>query len=463
MSLDPAPDEMRRLARLALDRALDARTQIREARVHTPPDPTELQALLAEPLPREGKGLADCIERFHDRVLPRATRVDHPRFFGYVPAPGSFASVVGDLMAAFANPFVGSWLGGASMAQLELVVLGWLREALGLPAEWSSGILTSGGSLANLSALAAAREACPAPLARQTIYTSSEAHYSVSKAARILGYTDEQIVALPVDLEQRLATDGLATRLESDLADGFVPAAIVPTVGTTSTGAVDDVAACAAIGRRHGAWIHVDGAYGAAMALCPEETAIREALATADSLTLDPHKWLYAGIESGCLLTRRAGSLEQAFTGDGAYLQDLPRDAVNLFERGPELTRGGRALKLWTLLRGLGVDALADAVRHDQAMARRAADRLLADPRIKLVTPPRMSVFSFAVPGSDEGGRRLVEALHRDGFCFLSSSRVAGSFVLRFCVVNHRTTEQDIDDTVDRVLALLDELPPDAS
>ena len=455
MSLDPDPAEMRRLAHLAIERAIADRAALADARVITPPDPAVLRPLCAEPLPRAGHGVDSSLAKFFDELLPLATRVDHPRFFGYVPAPGSFVGALGDWLASVTNLFVGSWLGGASFAQLEVQVLDWLRDALGLEAAWGHGLLTSGGSMANLTALCVARERCAAPLERQTVHTSVEAHGSVRKAARILGYREENVIAVPVGFEQRIHPGALAESLDAADARGLVPAAVVATVGTTSTGAVDDVVACAGAAAEHGAWVHVDGAWGAAMAVLPERTEIRAALAAADSITLDPHKWLYTPLESGCLLTRHAGILEATFRAEGDYLQDVPRDEVNFFDRGPEMSRGARALKLWLLLRSVGVDRIADAIRHDCALAERARARLGQDPRITVVTEPRMSVFSFRVPGGEEANADLVRRIHADGFCLLSSSRVAGSYVIRFCVVNHRTTEDDVDRTVDRVLALI--------
>ncbi|MBK8975550.1 MAG: aminotransferase class V-fold PLP-dependent enzyme [Planctomycetes bacterium] len=459
MTLDPSPEEMRRIGQRAVDRIVADRAALRDARVFTEPDAAALRELLAEPLPRQGLGLDATLDRFFDVVLPSATRVDHPRFLAYVPAPGSYAGALGAWLAAATNLFVGTWLGGASAAQLEVQVLDWLREALGLDSSWSTGVLTSGGSLANLQALAAARDRCAGPLARKTLYASAEAHDSVRKAAHVLGFEPQQLRTVPVGLAQELRVDALAERIMEDRARGLRPCAVVATVGTTSTGAIDDVAACRALCDRHGMWLHADGAWGAALALCEERGDVRAAIAAADSLTIDAHKWLYAPIDCGCLLTRRSGALERTFGGRGAYLQDVPEDAVNFHALGPELTRGSRALKLWMLLRGMGIDAIAAAIRGDCARARRARDRLVEDPRITIVTEPRLAVFSFRVSvGDDDDGtatRQTLARLHAGGHTFLSSSRVNGGFVIRFCVTNHRTTDDDVDAAVDAILAAI--------
>jgi glutamate/tyrosine decarboxylase-like PLP-dependent enzyme len=289
MDLDPDPAEMRRLGYRAVDRAVDHLSALRTRRVATPPVAAELRELLTEPLPRAPLGLEASLDRWFDRILPRATLVNHPRFFAYIPGPGSFAGALGEWLAAATNLFVGSWLGGAVMAQLELQTLDWVREALGLPADFGAGILTTGGSMANLGALAAAlRHGRDRGNAR--IYPGSEAHYSMAKAARILGLGDEQIRILPADASQRLDPEALARAIAEDLDNGHVPRFLCATAGTTATGAIDPIDACATLCATHGMWLHVDGAYGGAAAILPEFGELRAWLARADSITIDPHK-----------------------------------------------------------------------------------------------------------------------------------------------------------------------------
>lgn len=454
MSIDPPLEEMRRIGHLAVDRAVSYLDSLGDQRVVTRPLAEDLVPLVSEPLPRTGKGMDDSIRRYFEDLLPRATRLNHPRFFAYIPGPGSFAGAVGEWLAASTNLFVGSWLGGASMTQLEVQVLDWLREMLHLPDEFT-GIITSGGSIANLSALAAARTRT-LDGSRSTVYTSSEAHYSVAKAARILGIPEANVRSLAVDNQQRLQPQSVADAIERDRRSGFLPMALCVTAGTTNTGAVDPLGKHADLCERERLWLHVDAAYGAAMALVPEGADALAGLDRADSITLDPHKWFYSPFECGCLLTRRIDELTTAFQGDGTYMRDVPRDEVNFFTRGPELSRGNRALKLWMLLRSVGVDAVATAVAEDIRLCRLACELLEEDPRIHIVTRPQMSVFTFAVEGDDEAGQSLMDAILTDGYLMLSSSLVANCFVLRFCVANHRTTEEDIRTSVTRIRSLLD-------
>ena len=453
MTLDPELEEMRRLGYRAVDRAVAHLGELGDRRVARRVTSAAMRALVREPLPRTGCGVESSLDRFFDELLPHATLVNHPRFFAYIPGPGSFVGAVGEWIAAVSNTFVGTWLGGAVMAQLEVEVLDWLRQALALPEEFS-GVLTSGGSMANLAALAAAvgRPARPGAV----VYLSREAHYSVAKAARVLGLASDRVRTLAVDDHQRLSVSAVAEAIARDRAAGLVPRVVCANAGTTSTGAVDPLPELAVLCRAEGLWFHVDAAYGGAVALLPEGRQWLAGLDEADSITLDPHKWLYSPFESGCLLTRQVDALREAFTGDGDYMQDIPRDEVNFFERGPELSRGNRALKLWLLFRSVGIDAIAAAIAEDIRLCRLAHDLLAADPRIEIVTPPAMSVFSFALRAGEAASRALMERILADGYLMLSSSNVAGRHVLRWCVANHRTGEHDIRASVGRVIGLIE-------
>lgn len=457
-SLDPSPEEMRRLGYAAVDRIVEHLEALRDARVVTPPDAAEFERRTREPLPDAPRPLDASVDHFFREIMPRATLVNHPRFFAYVPGPGSFAGSIGDFVASATNCFVGTFLGGAIMTQLEAQVIDWLSESLELPSG-CAGLLTTGGSMANLTAIAAARSRSDNDPNRVRVITSDESHYSVAKAARVLGIAPERIHQVASDPATQ-AMDFVAC--ERELArDGTK--IVVATMGTTSTGAVDPIDRIAdAANGRDDVWLHIDGAYGAAMALLPERRDLRSSLARADSLTLDPHKWLYAPFESGCIITRHPGALRAAFAADGAYMQDVPRDAINPFEFGPELSRGNRALKLWTLFRSVGFDAIRDAIRRDVALCRLAHDLLREDPRIEIVTSPAMSVFSFTLRGALEAAAPdLVQHLFTSGFMMLSSTRVAERFAIRWCVVNHRTTRDDIEACVQYVREAIDGLQVD--
>jgi len=451
MSLDPDESEMRRIGCRAAELVASHLAQLGDRKVIAPRDADQLRALVAEPLPAAGKGLDDCLDVYFEQLMPHATLVNHPRFFAYVPGPGSFAGALGEWLAAATNTFVGTWLGAAVMGPLELQVIDWLVEAVGLPRAFS-GVLTSGGSLANLSALLAALGGVDR--AQAVLYLGEEGHHSLAKGARILGIG--HVRSVRSDDQLRIDPAALTAAIAADRARGLSPVAVVAAAGTTNTGAVDPISALAAIAEREGLWLHVDAAYGGAAALLPEWRAAFAGWERADSITIDPHKWFYAPFEAGCLLTRRLDRLSEAFAGDASYMQDVPRNEVNFFERGPELSRQNRALKLWMLLRGVGVDAIALHVQRDIDHAALAAELIAQDPRLELITRPSLSLFTFAPRAGDQAALALIDQIVADGTLMLSSTRLAGRVVLRFCVVSHRTTEEDIRAAVARLRKLCD-------
>jgi len=456
MTIDPSPEEMRRLGHVLADRATDYLSDLGQRRVARRHDSQTLKLQVQEPLPRAPLGVEASLDLFFDQFMPSATLVNHPRFFAYIPGPGSFIGALGEWAAAITNCFVGTWLGGASMAQLELQTIDWLREAMGLP-EPCEGIVTSGGSMANLSGIAAARSnACAPTDATLTLYTSCQAHYSIDKSAKLLGFPQENIRSVATDASQRLCVDALMSAIEKDRACGRTPFLVCATAGTTNTGAIDPLQEIADLCERQDLWLHVDAAYGGAVALLEEERSKLAGIERADSITLDPHKWLYTPFDCGCLLTRRVDALVNAFTAEGSYMQDVPREEVNFFERGPELSRGNRALKLWLLLRSVGIDTIAAAIGKDLQFCRLARELLAADPRVHIITEPSLSIFTFAIEGGESVNRDLFERILEDGYLMLSTTQVAGEYVLRLCFANHRTTEDDVRSSMQRILDLIE-------
>jgi glutamate/tyrosine decarboxylase-like PLP-dependent enzyme len=453
---------MRRIGRLAADAVADYLASLDTLPVASPGTAADFAALVDEPLPEEGRGIEDGIRFFGERVVPRMTRVNHPRFHAYIPCPSSFAGAVGAMLAAGTNPFAGTWLGGATLASLELTVLRWIAQLVGYPAD-AAGILTSGGSTANLVALAAARaRAGRDTLERGRIYVSEEGHASMDKAAAILGYAPEAMRPVPVDGALRMLPDALERRVREDAAAGARPFFACANAGTVNTGSVDPLAAVADVCDRHGLWFHVDGAYGGFAALAERGRRLFAGMERADSLTLDPHKWLYAPMGTGCALVRDEAALRSAFAAHGEYLRDLPPDEVNFLDRGPELSRPARVVGVWMVVRSAGRRELARQVEADLRLARLAADLLAEDPRLEIVVPPELSVAAFrhaARPGEAENDRaardlRLMDATLRDGTLMLSTTRIRGRSALRMVVMNHRTTEEHVRRSVARIREL---------
>ncbi len=322
-------------------------------------------------------------------------RIDHPRFFAFIPGPGNPVGVLADALAAGFSVFAGTWLGSPGAAMVETVVLDWLRDLCGLPLG-TQGLFVSGGSMANLTALAVAlEERAGSERPRAAVYVSEETHSSLQRALRVTGVRHVRVLAC--DREQRMIPEDLAAAVAADRAAGRLPTCVVATAGTTGIGAVDPLEELRAVCDDHGLWLHVDGAHGAAAMLSPHGRAQVRGLELADSLTLDPHKWLFQPLEAGCLLVRDGGALERTFSVAAPYLRDAAASdsEVNFSERGIQLTRQFRALKLWMSLKVYGAAAFRAAVEHGLALAEHAERRLAHDPAWELMTPAQLGIVTF--------------------------------------------------------------------
>jgi aromatic-L-amino-acid decarboxylase len=450
------PEEMRRLGYTVVDRivehfaGLEAQPPVRVG------DAAELEAAVGGPPPEEPGDAAAALESLFDDVLPWIQHGAHPRFFARIGSPSNYVSVLADAAAAGFNVFAGSWVGGSGPAAVELVVLDWLRELCGMP-EGTEGALTSGGSVANLSGLAAARVTRLGEDHRPdaVAYISDQTHASVPRGLRTLGFAPEQVRMVTSNAEYRLTGEALRAAVEADLAAGRRPWCAIASAGTTSSGAVDELSAIAAVCREHGLWFHVDGAYGAPAALTASGRERLAGLELADSLVLDPHKWLFQPYEIGALLVREPGALERAFSLHGAYLRDTLGGVVDFRERGLQLTRGPRALKLWLSIRVFGLAAFRAAIERGIALAEHAETLLRQRPGWELVTPAQLAVVTFRrTPGDDERQNAISVAMVRDGFAAPSTTVLSGRVVLRLCTINPRTTLEDVERTIELMEAI---------
>jgi aromatic-L-amino-acid decarboxylase len=447
-------EEMRRLGYRAVDLLVDRIAGLDDAPAWRGATRTEMEERLREPPPEEPADPDDLLTRLQEDVLAFSGHHDHPRFFGFVPSCPTWPGILGDFIAAGSNVFAGTWLQSAGPSTAELVVIDWFRQWLGWPPQ-TSGILVSGGSQANLTALACAREAVPgAKSERAVVYLSSEGHSSVPRAVRVLGFRDEQIHLVPVDDLHRIRAEGLDAAIRADVAAGKQPFAAVANAGSTNTGAVDPLTEIADVCRAHRIWLHVDGAYGGFAVLTERGREVLRGLERADSATLDPHKWLYQPYEAGCVLVREGTRLGAAFHIMPDYLQDTlvgGRD-VNFADRGIQLSRSARALKLWLSLKYFGVGAFRAAIDRSLDLAAHAQAVIEATPELELLSPALLGVVCFRrrFPGADEldaerGNADLVERLRLSGEGLVSSTRVGERYALRMCVLNHRSGEEDVE------------------
>ena len=431
---------------------------------HTATRP-EMECLLREPPPENGLAFAEVLAEFQSKVLGHAFRPSHPRFWAFVPSAPTFASMLGDCLTGSANLFAGVWKEAAGAAQVEIVVLDWFKQFLGYPAE-SMGLLTGGGSEANLTALVVAREPLSADdRARAVLYASEHRHWSVDRAAKIIGMRSEQIRPLPCDREYRLVLASLREAVAHDRRDGKLPWVVVANAGTTNTGSVDPLTELADFRDRHNLWLHVDGAYGWPMVLTAEGRALLHGIERADSITLDPHKWFAQTFEAGGLLVRHGELLTETFMMRPEYMQDVVpnADEINFCDHGIALTRRFRALKIWFSIKLLGIAWFRMLIEHSCALAEFTQALVESVGCFEITSARKLSIVCFRyVPKGqtrtdaelDALQQAIAEELTRSGKAFLSTTRLGGRTTLRMCFVNWRTTAADVE----AIVALLREI-----
>lgn len=464
------PETMRRLGYRTVDLLVDRWAGLGDEPVVRRGTPAELVRRLSGPAPAGPQRFEDLLEQLFTDVLPFISRNDHPGFLAYVPGCGTWPGVLGDLIASACNIEASSWVQAAGPSQVELVVLDWFKEWIGFP-QAAAGVLVSGGSAANLTALACAREVLLGAMSDQVVgYLSDQAHSSMARAARVLGFRPNQVRVLPVDDGYRMRPEALAAAMDADLRAGRRPLFVAASAGSTSTGAVDPLPELAALCRERGVWLHVDAAYGGFAVLTERGQRWLAGIELADSVTLDPHKWLYQPFECGCLLVRDGQHLHGAFRIQPAYLEDTqPAELeVNFSDLGVQLSRTSRALKLWLSLRYFGVDAFRAAIDRCIDLARLAQARIEASTQLELLTPAKLGVVCFRrrLHGADEDrleqlNRSLAEGLAASGQGLVSSTRLRGRFALRMCVLNHTSGTLDVERVLDWFER--DPLPPAAA
>lgn len=444
--------EMRRLGHLMVDMVVDHLAGRAEGVAISVANRQALEAKIGGPLPEHPGNAEWALRTLHDEVLPHMQHGDHPRYFARVPGPSSFAGILGDWLATGFNAIASSWVGGSGPATVELVVLDWLRQMLGLP-EGTEGVIVSGGSLANFTAFAAA----VAEKGRGIVYLNDQAHGSLRRNLTSIGIRPEDIRLLPTTAAQVFDMDQLAAAIAEDRAAERRPVMVIANAGTTNTGASDPLHAVADLCREQGLWMHVDGAYGAPAAFTEKGRAHLAGMERADSLVLDPHKWLFQPYDCGCVFVRHRGTLERAFAMYPEYLKDVMgrEEEVDLFNRSLELTRRGRALKLWMTFKTYGTRRIIEAIDRGITLAEQAQALIESNPAWELVTPAQIGMVTFALRGAN--GQRhasMVARITEAGFATLTSTTIGGRSVLRLCTLNPLTTTRDIEDTLKRLLQL---------
>jgi aromatic-L-amino-acid decarboxylase len=452
--LEFPPERMREIGYRVVDRLVEHLSTLRTQTVGAKGDPAVLLPAFNEPAPEEGAEFETVLQQLEQQVFCNSMHVNHPRFLAYVPGPGNFVGAMADALVSGYNVFAGTWLSSSGPAAVELAVLNWLRQACGLP-ETAGGLFVSGGTMANLTALAVARHVMLQDrLDGAIVYFSDQAHSSLEKALFLIGVPATNLRRIPADTDYRLPVRQLAQAIDQDRAAGKHPFCVIASAGTTNTGAIDLLAELSGLCRGQNMWLHIDGAYGAAAAFSKRGRELLSGLELADSLSLDPHKWLFQPFEIGCVLVRDLAHLRDTFRILPDYLKDAHQNSgeFNFTDYGLQLTRGFRALKLWMSIKVFGMAAFRAAIERGFALAEFIEARLRQMPGWEIVTPAQMAVVCFRFSEADDAAHlRLVQALLQDGFALITSTVLRGRTVLRTCSINPRTTEADIVATLERL------------
>lgn len=444
-------ETMRGMIDTASERVLDWIETIGDHPAQSDHDGGAVARELVEPLPSDATPFENLLGELFERIIPPGLETAGPGYLAYVPGGGLFHSAVADFITNAVNRYVGVWLPAPGLTQIEVNVVRWLAEIVGLP-ESAGGFLTTGGSLANLAAVVAARDHhLRDGYDRGTVYVSDQAHHCVERAARVAGIRADRVRRLPTNDDGRLLADPVVTAIEADRRDGLQPFLVVASAGTTNTGAVDDLTALADVAQEHGSWFHVDAAYGGFFRLTERGAAALAGIERADSVVVDPHKGLFLPYGNGALLVRDPATLRRAFSTDADYMPDLSHEPemVDFSSISPELSRDMRGLRLWLPLRMHGIDTFRRALDEKLDLARHAAEGLARIPEIEVVTPPTLSIVTFRMrePGHWRT-RMLQKKVNESRRVFLSGTKFGGRHVIRICVLSFRTHRDRIDEAL---------------
>ncbi|MEU4745427.1 aminotransferase class V-fold PLP-dependent enzyme [Actinosynnema sp. NPDC023658] len=458
--LDLTAEQMRALGHQVVDLVVDHLREQRHRPVHRRVAAGEVDHLLTETVPEEPADPAGLVDFLAAEVLPRSLRLGHPGCFAFIPSANNFLGVLGDLLASGFNVSPGAWFVGAGPAAVEQVTARWLAELLGMP-EGAGGVFTPGGTLANLTAVAAARhDRLGDDATGAVLYCSDQTHPAVLRACHVLGLGDSLRV-LP-STGHRLDPDRVRQEIDTDRKAGRRPFLVLANAGTTNTGSIDPLPELARLCREHDLWLHVDGAHGAAAAMTTRGRVALTGLTEADSVVIDPHKWLFQPYEIGCLLVRDPATLHRAFAlsrfrEQTGYL-DLTRpapDEVNLSDHGVQFTTAARALKLWLSFKGFGVGAFRAAIDHGLDLAEHAASLVEQDDELELLAGPSLGILCLRYRPRAAGGAgldavqsRIAETVNRGDRFLIATTTVNGHRALRLCTINPRTTPADVNSLI---------------
>ena len=419
----------------------------------------EIARSLREPPPESGTNFGALLDFLMNKIIPVSINTPHPRYMGYIPAGGLYPSAVADFVASATNRFVGAWFAAPAAARLEANVLEWFAQWMGYP-EASRGILTSGGSLANFSAIVTARQYLLGDdIIRGTIYASNQTHHCVMKSAILAGIPERNFRLIDVDNNYRIIPDVIEDHLKKDLEKGMKPFLLIGNAGTTNTGTVDPLPELADLAERYGLWYHIDAAYGGFFNLCAEGKKILSGIERSDSIVLDPHKGLFVPYGTGSLLVKEGELLRRAHMLTADYLQDqtTPEGELSSAEYSPELSRSFRGLRVWLPLKLYGIKAFRENLAEKLDLTKWMYQRFLGEPGFECLAVPDLSVIAFRYhpqKGSvDTFNRKLLERINKTKKLYLSSTLLKGEFVIRVCILSFRSHKAQVEKAFEIIKA----------
>src|SRR2546430_270967 len=472
--LEPSADEIRDWGNSVIQFMSDYLGNLRDRGVYRHMFSRRIRDRVDGALPAKGSDFEGMLKVCREDIIPFSRQHADPRMFGYVQSPGTPLAAFADLLASILNANLTVWRSAPAPVELERLTIDWIRQILGFDAR-AGGLFVSGGSMANLAAIAAARQTKDDSSGRLRIYASRETHFSVAKAAALLGIGRNNVCHVAVDERFKIRVDDLVAKITADREEGYVPFCVVANAGTVNTGAVDPLAEIREIADRFQLWMHVDGSYGAFAVLAESARKLFGGIERADSIALDPHKWLYLPVDVGCVIYREPEIARATFAHEAEYTRIIGEEADEAFafwDYGPELSRRFRALKVWMLLKGVGLDSLGAAIESNLACARHLESIVRTSDDFEMAAPVELSIFCFRhVPmqlrsespkAVDAFNERLLVALQRDGSSYLSNATLADRFALRGCVLNYRTTLRDMEILLDDLRRVGKSLAPSA-
>lgn len=448
LTLELSAEEMQRLVTQAMEHIVAHVTSLPRQPAVDVEGGVELARSLAEPLPTQGQSVNALLELLFERAIPKSFNTAGPGYLAYIPGGGVFHTAVADLITDAVNRYIGLWLAAPGLAQLEANVIRWFCEIVGYPCS-ANGLLTTGGSLANFSAVVTARrERLPENFLTGVLYASDQAHHSVKKAAILTGFPERNVRAIPSDAYFRLRIDLLERQIAADRQAGLTPFLVVGNAGSTNTGAVDDLNVLAEVAQRERCWFHVDAAYGGFFMLTAQGRALMKGIEHADSVTLDPHKGLFLPYGTGSLLMRDGGALKRTHGVNAHYLPatDDDPDLMDFSQMSPELSRGFRGLRIWLPLKMHGIEPFRRNLEEKLALTRWAIEELRKIDGMEIVAEPQLSIVAFRLVRSgldaealNQLNRTLLQRINANKRVYLSGTLLSDRFVLRICVLSFRT------------------------